>query len=77
MKLSALVDKHAPLNERSIYLHPNAPWYTEELRAAKRNKQKLQKQWRKSGLVVHHDVQAGMLQGQQIPLSDQAGLLFM
>lgn len=54
--LRKLVDSHAPLRTRMITLRPHAPWYTEELRDSKRQKRKLEKQWRLSKLEVHHQL---------------------
>ena len=55
-KLRELIDKHAPECERTIVLRPHAPWYTEELRDAKRHKRRLEKQWRESRLIIHHQL---------------------
>ena len=53
MQHNAPVDKHAALIEHFVYICPNSQWST-HICAARRNKRKLEKQWRKSGLVVHH-----------------------
>lgn len=45
--LTNVVDKHAPLIQRLIYLRPNTPWYTEELRSDKRERRRLERAWRK------------------------------
>lgn len=37
-------------------LHSEAPWYSDDVRAAKREKRKAEKAWRKSKLVVHRDI---------------------
>jgi len=36
-----LIDKHAPLQVKTITLRPNAPWYTEDIREAKNSGEKL------------------------------------
>jgi exonuclease III len=36
-----LIDKHAPLQVKTITLRPNAPWYTENIREAKHKRRKL------------------------------------
>jgi exonuclease III len=51
--LKDLINVHAPLCHRAITLRPNAPWYSDELRMAKRQKRKLERQWHKSKLEVH------------------------
>jgi hypothetical protein len=51
--LQRLLDQHAPELKRTIKLHPNTPWYTSELRDAKRERRKLEKRWGASKLEVH------------------------
>ena len=46
--LSSLVDVHAPLITRSITPRPHAPWYSENLRAAKQLRRALERKWRKT-----------------------------
>ena len=41
-----LIDKHAPEKSKLITKHPNTPWYTEELRAEKHKRRKLERKWR-------------------------------
>jgi hypothetical protein len=36
-ELSSIIDKHAPLKSKNIILRPNTEWYSDELRAAKRD----------------------------------------
>ena len=50
--LGSTFDKHAPLKHRSIVLRPNAPWFSDDLRIAKRIKRRCERRWLKSGLVV-------------------------
>ena len=38
--LSALIDKHAPVQEKRIKLHPRAPWYNEEIQRAKQERRR-------------------------------------
>jgi hypothetical protein len=54
--LSTILDKHAPLCTRIITLRPHAPWYTEEIRAAKHERRRRERKWRQSKLVVHHQL---------------------
>jgi hypothetical protein len=54
--LSDLLDKHAPLKKKTVTLHPNAPWYTEEIDIAKKEKRKAEAMWRETKLTVHRDI---------------------
>jgi hypothetical protein len=54
--LSGLLDKHAPLQTKMITLRPNAPWYTNEIREAKREKRKCERKWRQTKEEVQNQV---------------------
>lgn len=54
--LSALIDKHAPLQTRVITLRPHASWYTEDLREAKHERRKRERKWYQTGLAVHYEL---------------------
>lgn len=54
--IKALIDKHAPLQTKTITLRPNAPWYTDELRDAKHKRRKAERLWRRTKLTVHHQL---------------------
>ncbi len=43
--LAALLDKHAPLISKEVYIRPNSPWFTEELKCAKRQKRRAERRW--------------------------------
>ena len=45
-----IVDKHAPLITKEITVCQNSPWYSEELREAKRDR----RNWRRTKLTIHH-----------------------
>ena len=47
--LSFFINKHAPLQRKSITLRLNVPWYTEERRKA-------ELLWRKTKLEIHHQL---------------------
>ena len=47
-----LVDRHAPLKTRSCPSRPRDPWITEGILEAKREKRRLERAWRRSGLVI-------------------------
>jgi len=51
--LSDLLDGHAPIKEHTTTLRPHAPWFSDELRALKRDKWRCERRWVKSGLEVH------------------------
>ena len=48
--LRAALDKHAPLITRTIVERPRVPWFSEEIREAKRQRRKAEKRWRVSRL---------------------------
>ena len=54
--LTCLVDKHAPVKERSVRLRQDTAWYNEDLRNEKRVKQQKERAWRKSKLEVHRQI---------------------
>jgi len=51
-----LINKHGPLQRKIITLRPNAPWYTEELREGKHNRQKAERLWCKTKLEILHQL---------------------
>ena len=51
-----VLDKHAPEVHRSITLRPHAPWFTDELWDAKREKRRCKRAYRASGLEVHKQI---------------------
>lgn len=48
--LVAALDKQAPLMTRIIIQRPRVPWFSQEIREAKRQRRKAEKRWRKSRL---------------------------
>ena len=46
--LRALLDRHAPVKRKQIRARPSAPWVTDEIRYAKRQKRKAEWRWRAS-----------------------------
>ena len=55
-EFSSIIDKHAPLKSKNIILRPNTEWYSDELRAAKRDRRKAERRMRKSNLTVHREM---------------------
>ena len=54
--LSALIDLHAPLRTRSVTDRPSAPWMSSEVKTAKTECRRAERQWRKSGLQQHKEI---------------------
>ena len=48
--LSSILDKHAPLQTKTVIQRPAAPWYSEEIATEKTQRRKLERRWRHSGL---------------------------
>ena len=48
--LSQLLDNHAPQKTKLVTVRPKAPWYSDTLHEAKREKRRLERKMRKSGL---------------------------
>jgi nicotinamide riboside kinase len=44
------------LKSKNIILRPNTEWYSDELRAAKRDRRKAERRMRKSNLTVHREM---------------------
>ena len=53
--LSSLLDKHAPLRKCVVTLRPAAPWYTDYINGEKRERRRLERRWRDSGLTVDRE----------------------
>ncbi|XP_072043096.1 uncharacterized protein [Amphiura filiformis] len=54
--LREILDKHAPEVTRCVTNRPNAPWFNDELREAKRKRRQCERAWIKSGLEVHRKI---------------------
>ncbi len=54
--LSELLDMHAPKVTKNVTLRHFAPWYNDEIRAAKRERRRCERQYVKSGLQVHKKI---------------------
>ena len=48
--LTAVLDKHSPAKTQTIVVRPRVPWYTDEIRRAKRERRKAERRWRLSKL---------------------------
>jgi len=49
-----LINKHAPLQRKTITPRPNTSWYAEELLEGKHNRRKAERLRRKTNLEIHH-----------------------
>jgi hypothetical protein len=47
---------HAPLQTKECIIRESDPWYTEEINAAKRNRRKAEKKWRKDKTQINKDI---------------------
>ena len=54
--LTRLVNIHAPLIKKTITLRPHVPWYTDELRQAKRKRRQCERKWIHTQLEVHRQI---------------------
>jgi DNA-directed RNA polymerase subunit F len=54
--LFELLEKHAPLKQKEIVIHPNSPWYNSDIAEAKRARRKAEKKWCKSKLTVDYQI---------------------
>ncbi len=54
--LRSIIDKHAPVNDRTVILRPHSPWYSDALRKAKQVKRQSERRYRSSGLAVHKEL---------------------
>ena len=44
--LAGLLDRHAPLKTKTVTVRPQVPWYSEEIREAKRARWRAERKWR-------------------------------
>ena len=56
LRLQHLLNQHAPMKTVTITTKPDSPWFTFEVRSARRELRRLERQWQKSGLSVHHEM---------------------
>lgn len=54
--LTSLLDEHAPVCTKISTLRPRAPWFTEEIRKAKRQRRKAERRWRKTKSRVDREI---------------------
>ena len=56
--LLSVLNKHAPVRSKVIILRPAAPWLTSDIRKQKRERRRLERKWRSTGLTVHREMYA-------------------
>ena len=44
------MNKHAPVQTRTMVVPPHVPWYTDDIRQAKKERRKAERKWRSSKL---------------------------
>ena len=54
--LKSLADKHAPQITKLVSKRPKCPWFNDDLLSLKLEKRKLERLWRRTELVVHHQM---------------------
>ena len=54
--LSALLDKHAPVQTRTIKVRPKFPWFSGDIKMAKQKRRQLERKWRQSRLTIYRDL---------------------
>ena len=54
--LKSVLDKHAPVIKKSVVVKHTTPWFNSDIRTAKQERHKLERQWRRTKLTVHHDM---------------------
>ena len=52
--LQSMIDNHAPIIRKSVTLRPYAPWFTDEIKVAKRKRRKLERRWRAHNTEANH-----------------------
>ena len=48
--MTSLLDKHAPLQKKTITVRPRVPWFKNEIKEAKRLRRRYERIWRRTGL---------------------------
>jgi hypothetical protein len=56
--LKDILQNHAPLKQRTVTVRPDAPWYNDDIRDAKRKRRKAERMWRKTHLEIHKQLYA-------------------
>jgi hypothetical protein len=51
-----LLDEHAPLITKKVTIKSRPKWYNATILAAKQERRKAEREWRKTKLLIHHDI---------------------
>jgi len=54
--LSALIEKHAPMITREVYIRDHSPWYTEEVKCAKQEKRRAERRYITHPSAINSDM---------------------
>ena len=54
--LRDVLDEFAPILKKTVSCRPHVPWYTPAVQAAKQEKRKAERMWKKTGLTVHKNI---------------------
>ena len=55
-QLRLLLDKHAPVRNKSVVIRQKVPWYNAEVRTARSERRRAESTWRQSRLEVHREI---------------------
>ena len=55
-ELSAIIETHAPIQSKEVVIRPNTDFYTDDLRAAKRERRNAERKMRKTKLTLHKEL---------------------
>ena len=53
--LAELLDRYAPLKTKTVTVRPQVPWYSDEIRVAKRERKRAERRWRSTGTTADLD----------------------
>ena len=54
--VSAIVDKHAPLQSGRVAVRPLVPWFSDALADAKRERRRMERKWRHTPIQINRDI---------------------
>ena len=54
--LAAVVNKHAPIIQRTIHVRARQPWRTDDLQQRRQETRRAERRWRRTRLVVHREI---------------------
>ena len=54
--ITDIINKHAPLTTRKIPIRQSFPWYSIDIKLAKRERRKAERKWNHTGLTIHRDI---------------------